>query len=195
MSVEDVMQIVKRDTTFYGTSGGGVTLSGGEALVQWEFARAIAHRLQMMMIDVAIETTGYAKWEHAWSVYQYCDRILYDMKVMDSDKHLQYTGVRNELILENAARLAKTGKKVIYRVPLIEGVNNDDQNILQLCALAKENHVSEIHLLPYHEYGKPKYTALNREYTFAASTPTDENIQHLTELIASQGIRCVKGGE
>ncbi|MDL2236551.1 glycyl-radical enzyme activating protein [Christensenellaceae bacterium OttesenSCG-928-K19] len=194
MTVAQVMKVVRRDAVFYRHSGGGVTLSGGEPLMQWEFAAALAAELQANLFDVAIETTGCAKWEHAWAVFRHCDRILFDVKFMDNAKHKQLTGVDNGLILENAAKLAETGKEVIYRVPLMQDYNADEENILALVALAKKNNVKQIHLLPYHEYAKPKYEALGLEYTFCAHPPKEAHMEKLKALITAHGLGVLEGG-
>lgn len=194
MTIDEVIERVKRDQVFYRLSQGGVTLSGGEVLSHWEFASELAERLNEMMIDVAVETCGYAQWDHAWSVFQHCDTILYDLKIMDREKHKSLTGVYNDLILENARKLSTKAKHVVYRIPLIHNINDSEENIRQLCQFAQETGVPEIHLLPYHEYGSPKYIALGKEYVFCAQTPSDEHIESLRKLIGEYGLSSVVGG-
>jgi len=194
MEIDEVLQKIEKDVVFYGFSSGGVTFSGGEPLMHWQFAAELASELQSRLIDTAIETTGYAKWESAWEVFQHCDRILYDIKVLDSRTHRKLTGVDNALILENAARLAETNKEVIYRIPLIKDINDSIEHTSAFIALAKQNHVLEINLLPYHEYGKPKYDALGKEYSFKGCAPSDEHVKELTNRIENSGLTVSVGG-
>ncbi|MEA4853708.1 MAG: glycyl-radical enzyme activating protein [Christensenella sp.] len=194
MTVQQVLAEIEKDRVFYRNSGGGVTLSGGEALMQWEFASALASAVKKRYLNLAIETTGYAPFERAYEVLKFCDTILYDLKHMDSAIHQKYTGVSNALILDNARKLSELGKKVIYRIPLIGGINNDEINIRSVIDFAKETHVSTIHLLPYHEFGRAKYEKIGKRYACEAYTPSDEQVQNIKEMMQKERLNVKIGG-
>lgn len=188
MSVSQIIREVEKDRKFYQTSSGGVTLSGGEPLMQWKFAVELIREFKKKYIHVVVETCGYAQWEHFEVIADLADLILYDIKHMDSEVHKKYTGVGNELILENAIKIARKKRNIILRIPLLEGVNVDEENIYAVANFADELDINEIHLLPYHRYGESKYKKLNREYRCLVSTPDDERIAELKEIIESKGI-------
>jgi pyruvate formate lyase activating enzyme len=195
MTVDEVLEEVEKDRSFFHSSGGGVTLSGGEPLVQHKFAYELIRALKKMHLHTAIETTGYAPFENAEKVLGSVDLILYDLKHMDDEKHKKYTGVSNALILENARRIAKTKKDdMIFRMPLIGGVNADRENLERLADFAEELGVLEVHLLPYHKYGEGKYKKLGVEYIFEGYTPDDAEIEEDIRLLEARGIRAKKGG-
>lgn len=194
MSVEQIVNEVVKDWAFYQSSNGGVTFSGGEPLVQAKFAEQLAKKLKSLYVDLTIETCGYASWDNAKRVLRYMDSILYDIKLMDTEKHLAYTGVGNTLILGNARKAAALGKKMIIRIPVIGGVNDDDENIRQTALFALEIGVDEIHLLPYHRYGESKYHKLGLEYAFEAYTPSDEQMARLVDIVKAHGIHAKTGG-
>ncbi len=195
MTVDEVLEEVEKDRSFFHSSGGGVTLSGGEPLVQHEFAYELIRAFKKMHLHTAIETTGYAPFENAKKVLENVDLILYDLKHMDDAQHKKYVGVSNALILENARRIAKTKKDdMIFRMPLIGGVNADRENLKRLAGFAGELGVREVHLLPYHKYGEGKYKKLGVEYTFEGYTPDDAEIEEDIRLLQSYGIQAKKGG-
>jgi pyruvate formate lyase activating enzyme len=194
MSVEDILREVEKDRQFYQSSGGGVTISGGEILAQWRFALSLMRALGEKYLHIAIETTGYGSWERLRAVAAESDLVLYDLKVMDPAKHERHTGVSNEIILENARKLARTGAHMVYRVPLIGGVNADEENTARVADFAGETGIGEVHLLPYHRLGESKYAKLDREYRCEAVTPDDELVERLVSLLESRGLRVTVGG-
>ena len=194
MSVDEVVNEVERDRPFYSESGGGVTLSGGELLVQWRFSINLLHEFKKAGFHRTIETTGQAPWEIVKEVVDLTDLVYYDIKHMDPSVHKEYTGLDNARILENGRRTAQQGKPIVFRVPLIGGVNNGRENIGATVQFALENNVREIHLLPYHTYAQNKYKLLNRDYAFEGYTPDDEEVAELKNLIESQGITVKVGG-
>lgn len=194
MTVQEVLDEIEKDRAFYERSGGGVTLSGGEVLMQWRFATELAKAIKKRFLNLAIETTGYAPFEEAYSVIQFCDTVLYDLKHMDSKLHKQYTGVPNELILENARKLAGLNKHIIYRIPLIGGVNDDEKNIDIIIDFAKQTKVNEIDILPYHEFGVAKYQKLGLNYSCDAYTPKDEDVEKIRKKIEAEEINVRIGG-
>ena len=194
MSVQEIIDEIEKDRMFYKNSGGGVTLSGGEALMQWRFAASLAEAVKKRFLNLAIETTGYAPFEQAYAVIRFCDTVLYDLKHMDSARHKFYTGVPNKLVLENARRLAALHANIIYRIPLIGGVNDDEANIDAVIDFAKQTNVMDIDLLPYHEFGVAKYQKLGMEYCCNAYTPRDEDIEKIKKKMEAEGINVKIGG-
>ena len=190
----DVEREILKDRVFYEQSGGGVTLSGGEALVQHAFAAALLRRMQQAGIHTAIETTAYADWAHMQSVLAHTDLVLCDLKHMDAQKHLQFTGVSNERILENIVHTCMLGKPVILRIPLIVGVNCDEENLRRTAAFAAEHGAKEVHLLPYHRLGEVKYRRLGRTYLFDGRTPDEAELHWAASLIEGYGLPVQIGG-
>jgi len=195
MTVEQVVKELKKDATNYRRSGGGITLSGGEPLVQSEFAKEIFKACKAQGWHTAIETTGYAKAEIIENVFPYVDLALMDIKNINSNIHKEYTGVSNEIILENANKISKITKMVV-RVPVIPGFNSSEQSILETCKFVKIlNNVDTVHLLPYHTYGENKYDLLGRDYLMKESkTLNSDEIENLKKIVESQGIKCIIGG-
>lgn len=194
MTVDEVREQVMQDSVFYRTSGGGVTFSGGEPLMQSEFAAELARSLKKDYVRLAIETTGYAPWERAEKVFLLMDEILYDIKHMNSEIHKQLTGVGNEIILANARKAAGLGKNFIVRVPVIGGKNSDRESIYRIGVFAEKIGAKEVHLLPYHRFGESKYKKIGREYTCEAYTPDDGEMQRLKASVEESGIQCRIGG-
>lgn len=197
-TVEWTMEQLKKDSTYYRRSGGGVTLSGGEPLLQPEFAAQLLKACHALGWNTAIETTLFASEAALRQVLPHVDHALVDIKHMDPEQHQAYTGQRNEMILENA-RLAAELAPVTIRVPLIPGFNvNDgsDKVIREICEFAKTlKNVREVHLLPYHTYGENKYRLTGREYGMpqTESIPA-ETIAYLKAAAESCGLICAVGG-
>jgi pyruvate formate lyase activating enzyme len=150
--------------------------------------------LREKYLHIAVETTGYGSWDRLRAVAAESDLVLYDLKVMDPAKHERHTGVSNEIILENARKLARTGTHMVYRVPLIGGVNADEENIARTADFAGKTGIGEVHLLPYHRLGESKYAKLDREYRCEGATPDDELVERLTTLLESRGLKVTVGG-
>lgn len=166
VTVKEVMDTVGRDMPYYGRSGGGLTLSGGESLLQPEFAAALLQAAKDMGISTAMESMGYAKFDVIQKILPYLDTYLMDIKHMRPDKHKEFTGKENTLMLENARKIAESRMcELIIRVPVIPGFNDTEQEIGEIAAFADSlPGVGQIHLLPYHRYGESKYEGLNRPY-------------------------------
>lgn len=193
----EVLKKVRQDELFYKTSGGGVTISGGEVLMQPEFALAILKLCKQAGIHTAIETCGFAKWEIFAEILEYTDLVLYDFKHMDSEKHKEGTGVGNELILENAIKVYHEAKKPIAaRVPTIPGYNDSRENISALAQFIAEKLGKDVkvHLLPYHHLGESKTERMEQEIVFTAEVPTNEHMEELRVLVESYGLTAVIGG-
>jgi pyruvate formate lyase activating enzyme len=196
MTVAQVMEQVERDVAFYDESRGGVTLSGGEPLLQWDFSLALLRACKDMEIHTALDTCGFARWEVMDRIREYVDFFLYDLKLIDGEKHRQFTGVSNELILKNLQALSQRGHNIVVRVPVIPGVNDDDESIRQIGAFAARlTHLASIDLLPYHHIGMDKYTRLNKTYKLTdARPPTDERMAEIAHILQGFGLSVTRGG-
>lgn len=192
-SVGEILDEVLKDKTFYENSGGGVTLSGGEPLQQWEFALNLFKVFKENQLHTALETTGYVPYEYLEKVLKYVDLVLYDVKHMDPEKHREGTGVSNQLILDNLREIS--GKASIWiRMPLIADYNDSVENITNLVNLAKEVGAEKISLLPYHEGGISKCEQIGRKYAMPeAKSPSEEKIKQLQKLIDSLGMKATIG--
>ncbi len=182
VSASDVVKQVLRDREFYRTSGGGVTLSGGEPLLQADFAAEILSQCRENGISTAIETALNVKWETVEKVLPYLDLVLCDIKCIDEKKHIELTGVSNRQILENAQKLKKSGVKVIFRTPVVPGCNDDEiEKIAEFCD------GFEYEILAYHKTGCGKYASLGREYSLdGVEPPTVEYMNALSEKVGAK---------
>jgi len=196
MTVAQVMEKVERDVAFYDESGGGVTLSGGEPLMQRDFMLELLQACKQREIHTALDTCGFARWETLDPIRRYVDLFLYDLKLMDSDKHRRFTGVPNKLILENLQALAQRGHNIIVRVPVIPGVNDDDESIRQIGAFAARlSRLDRIDILPYHHIGIDKYVRLNKDYKLTeARPPSDERMAEIARILNEFGLLVKTGG-
>jgi len=192
VTIEELLKEVKKDEPFYLSSGGGVTLGGGEPLVQFEFAREFLKRCKEHHLHTAIETCGYAPWAHLEKTLEYVDVIYYDIKHMDPAKHKELTGVSNDLIFENARQLLATRKdQVIIRVPIIPSVNDSEENIKATAMFVAEGGGRMMELLPYHRFGVAKYDQLDRKYELREKQPTEEQMNRLKTIVESLGLEEV----
>ena len=197
-TVAEVMKTVEKDRQYYWRTGGGLTLSGGESLCQPEFATALLQAAQESGISTAMESMGCAKWETIEKLLPYLDQYLLDIKHMNPRKHKEFTGRSNELMIENAMKIAKSGMtELSIRVPVIPGFNDTEEEIRQIAAYtATLPNVKRMHLLPYHRLGQDKYTGLNREYLMGdVKPPTNEHMEKLLKIAEmTSGIECQIGG-
>ena len=196
VTVEEVLQEVLQDRPYYNRSGGGVTLSGGESLLQPDFAVALLQACKENGINTAIETTGFAKSDVIERILPYLDTVLMDIKHINSEKHKEFTTQPNERILENARLIASKAKRLIIRVPVIPTFNDTVAEIAEIAAFAAElPNVNEIHLLPYHSMGRDKYTGLGREYGMGdIKSPTNELMEVLKQTAEQFGLTAHIGG-
>ncbi len=195
-TVEDVMKAVRRDKPFYKKSGGGITVSGGECLAQADYIAELLKQCKEEEVSTAVDTCGYIPWASIEKVLPYTDLFLYDIKHMDSEKHKEGTGVPNELILENAKKIAENGGKFHIRVPLITGYNDSIENMeaIRDFLLPIKDSVDLIQVLPYHALGTVKWDRLNwtDEGTFYQTTPpTDEEIQARCDIFREAGFEVI----
>ena len=168
MAVADVLAEVMRDKSFYDNSGGGITVSGGEPLMQTDFCYELLGEAKKQGISTAIETSGFSKWENIERLAEYVDIFLWDYKETDPERHREYTGVDNALILQNLAKLDVLGKTIVLRCPIIPGLNDREEHFAGIAAVAnKHASVIRVELEPYHSLGKGKATAIGKEYPLA----------------------------
>ncbi len=197
VTVDEVMREIERDTVFYDQSGGGVTFSGGEPLSQPDFLLELMRECKERDISVAVDTSGHAPLDLVKSVAELADLFLYDLKLVDSQGHDEFTGSSNEDILANLRWLADNGPPVVVRVPLIEGINDDDENISALGKLvAGLNNGMSIDLLPYHRAGIDKYTRLGHAYRMVdASPPSEEATARVVRTLRAYGLKVLVRGD
>ena len=192
----EVFEEVKKDINYFRRSGGGLTLSGGEMLLQPDFSLALLQLSKKHGINTAVESTGYAPFEKIEKLLPFIDTYLLDIKHINAEKHREFTGKDNSLILENAQKIAAKAKKCIVRVPTIPTFNDTCEEISQIAQFAKEKmRVEEMNLLPYHRFGKDKYDNLNREYLMGELLPPDdEKMELLKKAAEGFGIKVKIGG-
>lgn len=197
-TVEAVMEIVEKDRPYYRRSGGGLTLSGGESLCQPDFAGALLKAAKERGMNTAMESMGCAPYEVIESILPYLDQYLMDIKHTDPGKHKEFTGRTNELMLENAGKIADSGMTdLVIRVPVIPGFNDRADEIEAIAKFAAGlNGVKKMHLLPYHRLGQDKYDGLGREYLMKdVLPPTNEYMQMLqASAVRVSGLDCQIGG-
>lgn len=198
VTVREVMETVEKDRTYYRRSGGGLTLSGGESLCQPEFAGALLRAAKERGIRTAMESMGCAPYETIEKILPYLDQYLLDIKHTNPAKHKEFTGRSNELMLENAKKIAASGMtELIIRVPVIPGFNDKVYEIESIARFAATlPGVRRIHLLPYHRLGQDKYEGLGRAYLMGdVLPPTGEQMQRLQKAaIRVSGLDCQIGG-
>ena len=197
VTVEEVMAKVERDMPYYRRSGGGLTLSGGEALCQTEFVKALLEEARERGINTAVETTACLPFDEMIKpLLPYIDHVLMDIKHTNSLKHEEFTGLRNELILQNARKIAEGGAHLVIRVPTIPGFNDTEEEIRDIARFAASlPSVNEIHLLPYHRLGYDKYKGLDREYGMGdVKPPSNEKMEMLRKVAEQEGLKAIIGG-
>lgn len=195
VTLEQLERDVLKDEIFFRASGGGVTLSGGEVLMQAEFATRFLQRLQQLGIRTAIETAGDAAFSRLLPLAQACDEVLFDLKIMDAERASEVLNINQPRVLDNFERLLKEGMRVTPRLPLIPGFTLTDENVAQILAFLAPLPVAEVHLLPFHQYGEPKYHQLDKVWQMAGiPAPAEQDIAPLREKVERAGYRVVMGG-
>lgn len=196
VTFEYVFKEVIKDKVFYEGSSGGVTVSGGEPLLQADFVVSLFQKCHEQGIHTCLDTCGYADPEDLKEVLAFTDYVLYDIKHMDTDTHRQLTGVANDLILDNVRIVAKKGIPIIYRIPLIKNVNDTMNNITNTIRLLKSlNNYAIVELLPYHRLGVGKYQILDKPYPGVEyQTPTEMELEKIKKVFEDNSITCSIGG-
>jgi pyruvate formate lyase activating enzyme len=175
MTVDEIFSIIMKDEIYYRTSGGGITLSGGEPLMQATFSHALLEEACRNNISTAIETSGYIKTETLLSVIPLTDLFLYDFKLFDDNEHRRYTGVGNKTIKANLEMLAGKGAEILVRMPLIPEVNDDEDHLRQTMDYLLSIGIQRFTILPYHQYGIAKFKSIGSTYTFPPVNPLEED--------------------
>ena len=198
VTVREMIEEVEKDRVYYYRSGGGMTLSGGECLCQPEFAGALLRAAKERGISTAIESMACAKWETIETILPYLDTYLMDIKHTNPAKHKEFTGRSNELMMENARKVALSGKtRLVIRVPVIPTFNDTVEEIQGIARFADTlPGVDKIHLLPYHRLGQDKYEGLGRTYLMGnVEPPSKEHMETLKKAVhAVCGLDCQIGG-
>ena len=186
MTVDEVLNEIMKDEAFYRQSGGGITLSGGEPLLQAGFAAELLKMCKKRGIHTAIETAGYVPRENIEKVLPFTDLFLYDLKSKDSLVHKTWTGVDNQRILDNLEWLSAEGVNIFVRTPMIPGVNDKEQDILDIIEILQKNEIHYYDILPFHQYGSGKYTSCGMEYTLQDINPFEEGyVEKIRDMIRS----------
>jgi pyruvate formate lyase activating enzyme len=195
-TIKDLMMEIEKDIVFYDQSGGGVTLSGGEPLMQDEFLTALLVECRAKGIHTALDTSGYAPRELLDKICDRIDLFLFDVKLVDEEEHMKYTGVSNRLIFDNLAALLERSRKVIVRIPLIPGITDREANLKAIIALlSKFNNVQGIDLLPYNKMGEEKFRRFSM-YSKLGTLPaqSQEELRERVKLFAEAGYHVNVGG-
>lgn len=189
MTVDEVLEEVKKDTLFYQNSGGGVTASGGEPTRQPEFLRELFRQCQRSSIHTCLDTCGFIQPDVLQRVLEYTNLVLCDIKHMDTKRHKEFIGVDNHLILENIRMIATQGKPLIIRVPLIPEHNDSEENMKALADFMHGLELVRIDILPYHALGKTKYDRLGMKYELGELQPHDsEQVEKIKAFLESCGL-------
>ncbi|WP_271808853.1 glycerol dehydratase activator DhaB2 [Clostridium beijerinckii] len=196
-SVEEVITELKKDSVQYRRSNGGITLSGGEVLLQPDFAVALLKECKAYGWHTAIETAMYVNSESVKKVMPYIDLAMIDIKSMNDEVHKRFTGVSNNIILKNIKLSDQLTKEIIIRIPVIEGFNADLQSIGEIAQFSKSlTNLKRIDLLPYHNYGENKYEAIGRDYLLGElKSPSEDKMERLKALVEIMGIPCTIGAQ
>jgi len=197
MTVTQAMKEIEKDMVFYDESGGGVTLSGGEPLLQPDFSASLLRACKEIGIHTAVDTCGHADSDIVSKVSKHVDLFLYDLKLINDEKHAKFTGVSNKLILENLKRLSDNGQKIIVRFPLVPGVNDDEKDVLELGGFVSSlKGVKELSILPYHKAGVEKSKRLKKQTDlfFVNHSPSVETLREVEQKLRGFGLRIQIGG-
>jgi pyruvate formate lyase activating enzyme len=196
--IKDLIKEIKKDMIFYEESGGGVTLSGGEVMTQdIDYIKSLVVLCKEKGINVAIDTCGYAKFENYEVILPFVDTFLYDIKLINDEKHKLFTKKSNDLILDNLVKLSEKGANINIRIPLIEGINVDKNNeeVMKIIEFLKPLNISKVNLLPYHNIGMYKYKKLYMNYEGKnLSRPSDEKLEEIKELFKKNNFNTKIGG-
>jgi len=197
-TIEELTAELKKDEMFYEESGGGVTLSGGEVMTQnIDYIEALVKALDRHGISVNIDTCGYAPYDNFKRILPYIDTFLYDIKIMDSQKHKKYAGAGNTIILENLKKLSSGGARIFIRIPVIKEINGTDiemQSVIEF--LTRHSiHTAQVNLLPYHNTGSGKYSKMGQEYEgMELHAPVQEEMEHFVTLFKQAGFHNTRIG-
>lgn len=192
ITVQDLLAEVLKDRIIFEESGGGVTISGGEPLMQPDFLIALLKALNNENVHTAIETSGCAPWDILESSVVWTDLVYYDLKLLDEEKSKTYLGASGSLIIDNLRNLIKKGANVRVRMPYIPSVNDDPDNLKQVSNFLKSLGVSELELIPYHNLGIEKYSGLDlNSYRFHIEVPASEQLAVAKNILENNGLTII----
>jgi pyruvate formate lyase activating enzyme len=196
LSVEKLMAVIEKDILFYDESGGGATFSGGEPLRQADFLLELLKACGRRDIHRTVDTTGYADTNLLLEIARETELFLFDIKLMDPQKHKQFTGVSNRKILHNLERLAREAVEITIRIPLIPGINDDDENITRTGTyISRLPGVENVDILPYHEAARYKYLKISANYNPRnLLPPTRDRLSAVAQRLESFGLQVKIGG-
>jgi pyruvate formate lyase activating enzyme len=196
MSIGEVVSIIMKDERYYRRTNGGVTVSGGEPMLQDDFVGGILKECRSMGLHTTLDTSGFAAWEKFEKIRRFVDLFLFDLKHMDSDASLELTGVRNELILNNLKKLADRGSSIQIRMPVIPGYNDSEKNLQETASMCRSlgTSVKLVQLLPYHMLGIAKYERIGKRYALSSIVPPSKTLmeQH-QKYFESYGLKVQVG--
>ncbi|MDP2723665.1 MAG: glycyl-radical enzyme activating protein [Bacteroidales bacterium] len=192
----ELMGFIQRDSLIYEESGGGVTFSGGEPLMQPDFLWEVLTLCKKHEIHTCVDTTGYSSWDKIEKIVPFTDLFLYDLKHPDNEKHRHFTGVENIQILKNLSLLDELGKEIWIRIPFIPTINDDEADLLKFLAiLAKLKNKPEISLLPYHKIGSHKYTRFQLpNLMHGVEEPSGISVAFARHFFENEGYHVTIGG-
>lgn len=180
-TADELFDIIIKDKIFYETSGGGVTFSGGECMLQIDFLCAILKKCRDNKVHTAVDTAGFIPWENFEKILPYTDLFLYDIKAFNNDVHKKFTDVSNELILNNLRKLSESKANVLIRIPIIPKVNDTAEEMKSIGRFLAPYKLSAVELLPYHKMGEHKYNALGMKMT-SFNIPSKEKVEELNGI-------------
>lgn len=190
----EVLNELEKDRIVFYNSNGGLTIGGGEPLCQPEFVEELLREASQLSFTTAMESCGHADWDEIKNIYPYLDELFMDLKCMDSARHKELTGVSNEIILENAKKIASLGTNITFRIPLIPGINDSKENIVETAHfVSKLGNNVKLEILPYHRLGEDKFKWMNRNYELeGVQVPEKITKIEMEDLIESKGCRVVR---
>jgi pyruvate formate lyase activating enzyme len=195
IQVTEILDEINKDRLLYKTSGGGVTLSGGEPAQQSKFTYKLLKALKENGYHSVLDTCGYTTWDNLKKILKYVDLVFFDLKHMNPIKHKKFTGVSNELILSNLKQIVGLGKSTRIRIPLIPGFNDSEEHLRCLSKFLRELPVETVDILPYHKMGVSKYDSLDREYKLKdIKLHKKEQLMEIKNLISCYGLNVSVAG-
>lgn len=191
-----LLKELEKDIIFYDSSGGGITISGGEPLSQADFTLELLKGCRKHGIHTTVDTSGFGSASDLRAICEYTDLFLYDLKLMEDQRHIEHTGVSNGGILENLKLLAELGKRIWLRLPVIPGINDDEAHISAAASFIKDlGGIEQVHLLPYHNGAVEKYKRLNRDYPLeSVKVPQKAYIEQIAASYRRHGVKVLIGG-
>jgi pyruvate formate lyase activating enzyme len=196
ISALELVKELEKDVIFYDSSKGGVTISGGEPLSQAEFTLEILQHCKKLELHTVVDTCGFGSSSMLEEISKVTDLFLFDLKLVDEERHKQYTGVSNAIIVQNLKLLSTLGKRIWIRVPIIPGINDDEENIAATAKLIRSTAgVEQVNLLPYHNSAMEKYKRLNKAYQLCdIGIPQKDYMDKIAALYGLQGVNVIIGG-